>query len=344
MEPFSKSRARGALLGLACSDALGTSLEFSRPPEAPWTPLLTDPHTQVIGGGPFSLSPGRCTDDTMMACCLAISLHTVGGLDPEDIGKRYVDWYTKTFDCGSQTGQSLSAVRGGESAETSGKTIWSRGGCNAAGNGSLMRTAPIGVYFAGSLTDIVSASVLDSNITHFDPRCSLACAALNAAIGLAVSSKKVVSPRTLMAEAHKGLHMAAGYVLGQHPDVATEVENAHTSLLGDLEAATWDDPLLYGPDLHMHSQQGFVRVAFRLAFWELLHAPSFEAGLLDCVNRGGDSDTNGAITGSLLGAFYGEDAIPEQWRKTVLNCNPPAPFDAAGALHPNRLLEMVESL
>jgi ADP-ribosylglycohydrolase len=281
----------------------------------------------------------------MMACCLASSLRATEGLDPEDIGKRYVDWYTKTFDCGSQTGQALSAIRGGESAETSGKTIWIRGGCKAAGNGSLMRTAPIGVYFAGNLMDIVSASVLDSNITHFDPRCSLACAALNAAIGISVASQASLGLDAVLDEAKKGLHMAAGYVLGQHPDVASEVEAAYEALLSDLEAATHEDPRLYGPDLHMHQQQGFVRVAFRLAFWELLHSPpTFEAGLVDCVNRGGDSDTNGAVVGSLLGAYYGENGIPANWMAAVLGCEPPAPFDAAGPLHPKRLLEMVESL
>jgi ADP-ribosyl-[dinitrogen reductase] hydrolase len=344
MNQGNKPYARGAVLGLAVGDALGTTLEFSRPIQADWSPLLTGLHTDILGGGPFGVLPGQVTDDTMMACCLASSLHACEGLDPDDIGRRYVDWYGVTFDCGSQTSQSLSGIRGGESAETAGKTVWMRGGRNAAGNGSLMRTAPIGVYFSGSLMDIVSASVLDSNITHFDPRCSLACAALNAAIGLAASSLVPISPSTALGEAKKGLHMAAGYLLGRHPDIATEIESAYEVLLLDLASAQQDDPGLYGTGPHLHAHQGFVRVAFRLAFWELLHAPTFKAGLTDCVNRGGDSDTNGAIAGSLLGAVYGEDSIPPEWRAVVLNCNPSAPFHGAGALHPRRLLEMVESL
>jgi ADP-ribosylglycohydrolase len=67
----------------------------------------------------------------------------------------------------------------------------------------------------------------------------------------------------------------------------------------------------------MLNSQGFVRVAFRLAFWELMHAPDFASGLIDCVDRGGDADTNGAIAGSLLGSYFGQDAIPPEWRDQV---------------------------
>jgi len=338
------TNARGAVLGLAVGDALGTTLEFRRTPEAPWDRMLSGPHTQVTGGGPFGVLPGQVTDDTMMACCLAASLRAQEGLDPEDIGRRYVAWRNWTFDCGSQTGQSLSILDADGSPATSGKLAWERGGLRAAGNGSLMRTAPIGVYFAGNLPGIVAASILDSYITHFDPRCALACAALNAAIGLAVSAKEVLGLRAFVREASNALHMATGYFVGQHPEFSEQISDANSALMLDLEAAQAGDPGLYDADFHMHSMQGFVRVGFRLAFWELLHARSYQSALVDAVNRGGDADTNGAIVGSLLGAVYGEDGIPTEWKTTVLGCEPPAPFDGAGPLHPNRLLEMVESL
>lgn len=334
------TRARGALLGLAVGDSCGATLEFKRSPEAPWLPLLTGPHTNVIGGGPFNVLPGQVTDDTMMAVCLAISLQKCGGLDLEDVSQRYVAWRRVTFDCGSQTGQSLTAITSGSSAEVSGKEVWERGGRKAAGNGSLMRTAPIGVFFASSPIDCVTASVLDSNITHFDPRCALACAAYNAAIGAAIGG---ASTSGMVQAAMKGLHMGAGFFLGLHLDLSETIAAAVQDLEGDLGLAEDDyNPGLYSPELHIHSMQGFVRVAFRLAFWELHHAPDFRSGLVDCVNRLGDSDTNGAITGGLLGARYGDSAIPEEWKTTVLNCDPPAPFNKAGALHPARLLEMLE--
>ncbi len=117
------------------------------------------------------------------------------------------------------------------------------------------------------------------------------------------------------------------------------VEDALSALFGDLDAAESPDPNLYTPDLHLLDHQGFVRVAFRLAFWHLSHAPSFEAALIDTANRGGDADTNAAIVGALLGAAHGETAIPERWKTSVLHAlqdQPSSPF--AGRYHPRQLL------
>jgi len=111
---------------------------------------------------------------------------------------------------------------------------------------------------------------------------------------------------------------AATALIDLVPRDGPDIELAREALLGDLELARRDDPGLYLADMHIHRSQGFVRVAFRLAFWELLHAPTYEAALLDAVNRGGDADTNGAIVGALFGARFGEEAIPAHWKERVL--------------------------
>ncbi len=224
----------------------------------------------------------------------------------------------------------------------SGMYVWENSGKQAAGNGSLMRTAPIGVFFASeALSSIVTASILDSTMTHFDPRCALACAAYNAAIGAAIQQDGA-TPYLMHEAARSALFMAAGYFNGSFPEFAEEVDVALEDLINDLAIASLPDPGLYDSRLHIQSMQGFVRVGFRLAFWELWHAPNYRAALLDAVNRGGDSDTNGAIVGGLLGARYGEDSIPEEWKTTVMNCDPHGPFGKSGALHPLRLLEMLD--
>jgi ADP-ribosylglycohydrolase len=97
--------------------------------------------------------------------------------------------------------------------------------------------------------------------------------------------------------------------------------------------------MAHGDVLNLLTQAGFVRVAFRLAFWELGHASSFQAGLIDVVNRGGDADTNGAIAGALLGAHHGEEEIPADWRALVLSAKGLRP-----EYHPQVLLQMAESL
>jgi ADP-ribosylglycohydrolase len=71
-------------------------------------------------------------------------------------------------------------------------------------------------------------------------------------------------------------------------------------------------------------QQGWVITAFQNALWQLLHAANLEDGVVDTVMRGGDTDTNAAIAGALLGAVYGRDAIPAQWTDKLLNCRPEA--------------------
>jgi ADP-ribosylglycohydrolase len=125
-------------------------------------------------------------------------------------------------------------------------------------------------------------------------------------------------------------------------DDVNQVREAVEFIRGDLAFASQDDPELYGPELFIHKQIGYVRISLRLAFWHLFHAPTLQAALLDVVNRGGDSATNAAITGALLGAVYGESAIPEEWKLYVTE----ALYVRQGPLwwvyHPNALLTLVE--
>jgi ADP-ribosylglycohydrolase len=110
-------------------------------------------------------------------------------------------------------------------------------------------------------------------------------------------------------------------------------------LLQDLTRAVADDPLVQEDGLSITgTSQGYVRVAFRLAFWYLLHAKDFASALIDVVNRGGDADTNGAIVGALLGARFGESGIPPEWRFSVLSCSPPSPW--GDVYHPRNLLAL----
>jgi ADP-ribosylglycohydrolase len=314
-----RGRARGALLGLAVGDALGTTLEFEVRDAPSFPTLATGPHREIVGGGPFGLPPGQVTDDTQMACCIAASLGAHGTFVVEDVARRYVEWHGHAFDVGNQTAAALRAIAAGRDPRTAGRDVWEQNGRRPAGNGSLMRTAAIGVFFAEDLGALRRAARADSEITHFDPRCVEACIAFDAAIASGVAS--------------------AGDANAMWSAARAEIESAE--LARDLDLARAEDPDLFSEEVHLHRHQGFVRVAFRLAFWELLHAPSLEAALVDVVNRGGDADTNGAVAGALLGARYGEDAIPARWREPVLAAlldGPASPF--RDAWHPRTLLAL----
>ena len=341
-----RDRARGALLGLAIGDALGTTLEFQTLNAPPFPTLAMGPHTNIVGGGPFSVAPGQGTDDTQMACCLAASIVSSGGkFGARDAAHRYREWATREpADIGNQTRAALTRVREGNDPVEAGRAVWLESGKLAAGNGSLMRTAPIGIAFMGDAHARRVASLWDSAITHYDPRCRLACAALNAAIAAMIDADPIFVSTPFDAAVTE-LDEAEVTLIAQEPGDAGLIAAAEDALQDDLVAARRADPGLYASDLHIHRTQGFVRVAFRLAFWELAHAPSFETGLIDTVNRGGDADTNGAIAGALLGAYYGEGAIPTRWRDAVLAAPPytalgPTPED----YHARTLLALVEAL
>jgi ADP-ribosylglycohydrolase len=339
--PRDPARARGALLGLAVGDALGATLEFQDPPAPEFPALARGPHTEMVGGGPWSLAPGQATDDAQMAACLAASLAAVGSFDAADVAARYREWRRHAFDVGSQTAAALDALDRGCGPADSGHLAWLQRDRQAAGNGSLMRTAPIGVAFAAAPELRRAASLADSAVTHYDPRCRLACAAFNAAIGLAVDGR-AQRPADLSAAARAELPAAAARLGPRDVEEQLASTAAVEDLSRDLDLAARSDPGLYGPELNLHGFAGFVRVAFRLAFWELLHAPDFESALVDVVNRGGDSDTNGAIAGALLGAWHGVESIPRRWRDAVLGALAGETGPLATLYHPRVLLTLLD--
>ena len=308
----------GALLGLAVGDALGTTNEFKRIQAPAFPHLAVAGLTDIVGRGPFGLKAGQVTDDTQMACCLHTSLAATGSYDAMEVARRYVAWSEVAFDIGVQTSSALELVANGEAPLEAGRMVWLQSGRHAAGNGSLMRTAPIGAFFASSDVERRVASLDDSAITHFDPRCRVACAAFNAAVATGISGSTVA---TVMWEAARTeIVVALELIAGQHEE--EDLVAARVAVESDLDAAAQDDPGLYGSELHLHDHAGFVRVAFRLAFWELLHRPTFRDAVLDAANRGGDADTNAAIVGALVGSPVGVEGIPKSWRKAVLDCEP----------------------
>jgi ADP-ribosylglycohydrolase len=276
-----------------------------------------------------------------MAACLALSLKEHRRFHATDVARRYVEWMPHAFDIGNLTHASLSMIGRGVSIGEASRRAWIHSDRRTAGNGSLMRVAPIAVALAHDPIARRLAALADSAITHFDPRCRIACAALCAAIGEAFAGRP--DPASMLSAAITEVDDATSALIDLVPRDGPDIESARDAMHRDLELAAKDDPELYGPEIHLHRHQGFVRVAFRLAFWELLHAPSFEAALIDAVNRGGDADTNGAITGALLGARFGERGIRPTWRALVLDAlqEPSAPQGLREVYHPRRLLELV---
>lgn len=372
-DPLPGQRSRGALLGLAIGDALGAPLrgrnliaplfpqlamglrrmptggiikprlpkpedpsldEFPEegiPEDAPWEPPVVE------------LRKGQVTDETQMACCLAWSLREVKSFSAADVARRYRAWKAHAFDMSESMREVLDEMDSGMSVLNAGRRVWLRNYRRSCTNGSLARTAPIGVFFANNDAARMQASFEDSALTHFDPRCQLACAALNGAIAKAITGGSTLEAKDLITAAQTALSIGAPALARSAADYIEQVTFAKGQLLADLEAAQQPNPMLYGPELHLHRQYGHVRTAFRIAFWELLHAPTLEEGLVDVVNRGGDADAHGAITGALLGAFHGEQAIPADWKRLVLESMSSVRGPMWNVYHPRHLLALAPS-
>ena len=339
-------RARGALLGLAVGDALGTTYEFDAIEQRDLPTLATGPANDVVGGGPFDLVAGQVTDDTQLAVCLARSIAERGGVQIADLAKRYVAWSEHAFDIGNQTRAAIDRLEAGELASSAGLDVWRASERRPAGNGSLMRTAPIGVAFAlrsdGLASALIDGAIADSLITHADPRCALACAAFDAAIAAAIVGPLdgAAMGSTARAALRTGTRRLRAAWAGNALDLE-HLEQAALDLETDLDAALTDQPGLYGNTLHLHRTAGFVRVAFRLAFWHAVHTRSWRDALVDVASRGGDADTNAAIAGALLGARDGASAIPGAWIERVLAVTQPGPAVWAEAHHPRHMLALV---
>ncbi len=180
-----QDRYLGCLLGLACGDAVGTTVEFS--PRGSFAPL-----TGMVGGGPFSLQAGQWTDDTSMALCLAASLVECNDFDARDQMERYVRWleegyYSSTgrcFDIGATTSQALHRY------QRTGDPFSGSADPYAAGNGSIMRLAPVPLFFHPDRTAAMHYAAQSSRTTHAAAECLDACRLLAAILHAALAGKE----------------------------------------------------------------------------------------------------------------------------------------------------------
>jgi len=286
MEPI--ERYRGSLLGLAVGDAVGTTLEF-RPPGS-FVPL-----EDLVGGGPFHLAPGQWTDDTSMALCLAESLVEKQGFDPVDQLERYLRWYReghlsstgRCFDIGNTTRAALRRF-----AETREPYCGSTDP-RAAGNGSLMRLAPVPLFYARQPREAIEKSGESSRTTHGAAVAVDACRYLGA---LLVGAVHGASKEELLSTRYSPI---PGY--WQEDPLRPEIDEIAAGSFKRREP-----PEVRGAGYVVHSLEA--------ALWAFHRGDSFREGCLLAVNLGDDADTTGAVYGQLAGAFYGEQGIPAAWR------------------------------
>ncbi|PZR07668.1 MAG: ADP-ribosylglycohydrolase family protein [Archangium gephyra] len=331
-----RDRQRGALLGLAVGEAMGIRMDQRNVPAANFPNLNDGPYLEPMGGGRLELRRGQVTWPSEMAQVLSQSLRNQRRYDVFDVAKSYARWLPTTLEAPEAMKAPMEWISEGRSPENTGRRAWLESAQRLRDNAPLARTTPIGVFFHARRDERVQASLEDVSITHFDPLTQLACSTFNGILAAAISAPgERLEPDQLLKVAEAELSLAASVLGRKESDWVGQTKDGADWLREDFKYAQDDDPELYGPDLHLFRPwPSETRVTYRLAFWELFHAPSLEAALIDVANRGGHSTVNCAVTGALFGAIFGDEAIPRDWEERVLE----APGN--GAYHPRNLITL----
>jgi ADP-ribosylglycohydrolase/fructose-1,6-bisphosphatase/inositol monophosphatase family enzyme len=297
-------RAAGCLLGQVIGDSLGSLVEFKRPEE------IARQHPggvrELQDGGVWNTFAGQPTDDSELALAFARTLTSGIEFDAEAVADAYGRWHASNpFDIGTTTRAAMSAAARavGDKAGAARKAALR----HSQSNGSLMRVSAVGVW-ARDPDLAAHVAIQDSGLTHPHPACATACAAYAVAIAVGIAGADTA-----------GMLAAAARIVDAHRSTAPTIVEA-------LEGAqAGRRPECYTRDM------GHVAIAFQNAFYHLAHTRDFEAALVDTVGRGGDTDTNGAMAGALLGAAMGRRAISARWTTAVMGCRP---IEELGALRP----------
>ncbi len=278
--PPSLDRFRGCLLGLAIGDAVGTTVEFQ--PRGSFAAV-----TDMVGGGPFNLKPGQWTDDTSMALCLATSLVEVGGFDAVDQMNRYCDWYEngylsstgECFDIGNTVRQAL------EQYQTTGQPFSGSTHSRSAGNGCLMRLAPVPMFYFPDRDRSLHFAGESSRTTHGATECIQASRLFGDMLwrALAGATKTAI-------------------LFGASPDI----EGA-PAIQAIADGAYRDQPI------HEIRGTGYVVESLKAALWCFWTTETYAQAILAATNLGDDADTTAAICGQVAGAYYSVAGIPPHW-------------------------------
>jgi ADP-ribosyl-[dinitrogen reductase] hydrolase len=291
LDETSVGRAVGCLVGLALGDALGAAVEFRAPGTFP-------PVRGMRGGGPHGLAAGQWTDDTSMALAMADSIVEVGW-DLEDQARRYVRWwrhgeYSVTGDCfdiGITTAAALGRFEEGVTARESGLD-----GDRSAGNGSIMRLAPVAIAgshrYPNDLAGLVQRCVDSSRPTHRAPQALSACAVFGVALAALIAGED----RRAVLDPGWSAWNEVRALIDLHPEIDEVISGSHRDR---------QPPDIVG--------SGYVVRSLEAALWAFGSHTDARNGLLAAVNLGDDADTTGAVCGQLVGAAWGLAGLPQDW-------------------------------
>lgn len=299
---------RGALVGAAIGDALGATVDDLSRQEVK---EKFGVHRELVGGGRLKLKPGEVGDDTRLAFVVAQSLIQNEQADLKDISARMVE-YIQTSGSGRGIGPTTRAVLAALKPKakdmfSASRKVWQQHGGDVAGSGAVVRVAPVGMLRRVQFKELVQETMDVCRLTHFDPRCVDACIAFNFGISYLTSGK---DPSKLLFKTWRFLADAREskeYREQVAEEGSVDPDQDMVKFLKAVNDVGYDDL----------QANGMAIETTQAAYWLTLNAIDFEEGLVRAVNLGGDAATLGAVAGALLGARFGEQAIPERWLESL---------------------------
>ena len=284
-----KNKIYGTIFGQAIGDALGLGTEFMSKTEVrekypdglkEYSQIIRDYHRAKF-------QPGSWSDDTDMMLCIANAIIEDKGINLHTIARNFKQWVyaPETRGVGQTTLKVLSIAEYVEKPHQVAELIWRMTRTKNAANGSVMRTAIIGL----KKENVAQTAEDVCKLTHFDPRCVGSCVIVSEIINHLIWHDEQLSYSQIMTIGNK-----------YDKSIAEYIDKAYYNGIESLEL---DDP----------SSIGYTLKALGSALWCLFHANDFEEGLLRVVNEGGDADTNAAVACAMLGAKFGYTSIPQKY-------------------------------
>ena len=284
-----KDKIYGTIFGQAIGDALGLGTEFMSKKEVrekypdglkEYSQIIRDYHRAKF-------QPGSWSDDTDMMLCIANAIIEDKGINLHTIARNFKQWVyaPETRGVGQTTLKVLSIAEYVEKPHQVAELIWRMTRTKNAANGSVMRTAIIGL----KKENVAQTAEEVCKLTHFDPRCVGSCVIVSEIINHLIWHDEQLSYSQIMTIGNK-----------YDKSIAEYIDKAYYNGIESLEL---DEP----------SSIGYTLKALGSALWCLFHANDFEEGLLRVVNEGGDADTNAAVACAMLGAKFGYTSIPQKY-------------------------------
>ena len=280
------NKFQGSLMGLAIGDALGAPLEFFKP--GTFTAV-----NDFTGGGMFNTNPGEFTDDTSLALCLAESMIRCHGFDPTDQMNTYWKWLSEGYLSSQEKaiGVGKTTLRALFLYQKSGDPYSSITNTMSADNGSIMRLAPIPLFYSNDALNAVEKSGESSKTTHALQITTDACRYFGGLIWGAING---IDKKVLLSANYSPMN---GY--WDNNEMVSEIREVTS---GSFK--TKNPPDIKGG--------GYVVQSLEAALWAFYNSDCYEEGVLKAVNLGDDADTTGAVFGQLAGAYYGYNNIPKR--------------------------------